>query len=120
MPWPNPWRGVGDLPAPVWTEFVATLVPAAILRYLAVAHYGRGRGEWAASEYPPFWRDEVVAGIARAGGVAAELALRADEACNPEMLAVAWRAKLGAIALATLSALYPDALPHAQGSADDD
>ena len=99
-------------------EFVATLVPAAILRYLAVAHYGRGRGEWAESEYPPFWRDEVVAAIAREGGVAAELALRAGEA-NVESFAVAWRAKLGAIALSTLGALYPDAVPLG-GSVDDD
>jgi hypothetical protein len=99
-------------------EFLATLVPAAILRYLAVAHYGRGRGDWAASEYPPFWRDEVVAAIAREGGVAAELAMRADEACNVQSLAVAWRAKLGAIALAALAALYPDALPFARGSTD--
>lgn len=26
-------------------EFIAALVLAAVLRYLAVAHYGRGRGE---------------------------------------------------------------------------
>jgi hypothetical protein len=101
-------------------EFVATLVPAAILRYLAVAHYGRGRGEWAAGEYPPFWRDEVVAAIAREGGVATELAMRADESCNIQSLAVAWRAKLGAVALATLAALYPDALPLARGSTDNE
>ena len=104
-----------------WSDdFIATLAPAAILRYLAVAHYGRGRGEWAASEYPPFWRDEVVAAIARAGGVAAELALRADGPCNVASLTVAWRAKLGAIALATLAALYPDAVPDSNGSVDDD
>ncbi len=27
----------------------------AILLYLAVAHYGRGRGNWQESEYPPHW-----------------------------------------------------------------
>lgn len=26
-----------------------------ILLYLAVSHYGRGRGSWAKSEYPPYW-----------------------------------------------------------------
>jgi hypothetical protein len=45
-------------------EFVAALAPAAVLRYLAVAHYGRGRGEWSASEYPPFWRATVATAIA--------------------------------------------------------
>ena len=28
----------------------------AVLRYLAVAHFGRGRGEWRESEYPAHWR----------------------------------------------------------------
>lgn len=32
---------------------------SALLRYLAVAHYGRGRGEYAESEAPAFWKDEV-------------------------------------------------------------
>lgn len=32
----------------------------AILLYLAVAHFGRGRGEWSQSECPAHWRDEVL------------------------------------------------------------
>ena len=99
-------------------EFIATLVPAAVLRYLAVAHYGRGRGEWAASEHPPFWRDAVLAAIQRVGGVAPILALRGTEHCNVQTLASAWQAKLGEISLAVLAALYPDALPPARRSAD--
>ncbi|HKU86142.1 MAG TPA: hypothetical protein VJV77_07370, partial [Casimicrobiaceae bacterium] len=51
---------------------------------------------------------------------AAELAMGADEACNVQSLAVAWRAKLGSIALATLAALYPDALPFVRGAADNE
>ena len=46
--------------------------------------------------------------------------MRADESCNIQSLAVAWRAKLGAVALATLAALYPDALPLARGSTDNE
>jgi hypothetical protein len=90
-------------------EFIAALVPAAVLRYLAVAHYGRGRGEWVASEYPPFWRDAVTAAIERAGGVAPVIALRAAEGCNVASLATAWQRKLREVALAVLAALYPDA-----------
>ncbi len=37
--------------------FLDRLVVSALVRYLAVAHYGRGRGEWQESEYPLFWRD---------------------------------------------------------------
>ena len=94
-------------------EFVAALVPAAVLRYLAVAHYGRGRGEWVASEYPPFWRDAVVDAVARTGGVAMIVALRAADNCNVQSLATAWQRKLREITLAVLAALYPDAAPAA-------
>jgi hypothetical protein len=94
-----------------WSDaFVAALVPAAVLRYLAVAHYGRGRGEWVASEYPPFWRDAVTAAIERAGGVGPVIALRGAEGCNVASLGTAWQRKLRDVSLAVLAALYPDAV----------
>ena len=44
-----------------WEEaFLDGLVTSALLRYLAVAHYGRGRGAWRQGEYPPHWRPMVV------------------------------------------------------------
>jgi hypothetical protein len=89
-----------------------------VLRYLAVAHYGRGRGEWAASEYPPFWRDVVAAAIERRGGVAPIVALRATPGCNVQSLADEWQPKLGEITLAVLADLYPNALPPATRSAE--
>jgi hypothetical protein len=89
-----------------------------VLRYLAVAHYGRGRGEWAASEYPTFWRDAVKAAIERLGGLASLVARRGSEDGDVEALASAWQAKLGEVALAALAALYPDALPPARRSAE--
>ena len=102
-----------------WSDaFVVELVPAAVLRYLAVAHYGRGRGEWAASEYPPFWRDVVQSAIEREGGVAQVLELRASDSCNLQSLASAWQARLAAITRAVLTALYPDALPPARAPAE--
>ena len=48
---------------PLWVawsaEALTPLVEAALLRYLAVAHFGRGRGEWAEGEAPPHWADVV-------------------------------------------------------------
>jgi len=38
-------------------------VQLALLSYLAVAHFGRGRGEWEDAEHPAFWADEVAAVI---------------------------------------------------------
>ncbi|HYI86044.1 MAG TPA: DUF3482 domain-containing protein [Burkholderiales bacterium] len=40
-------------------EFLTQRFRAALLRYLAVAHYGRGRGDWVEGEYPPHWQDVV-------------------------------------------------------------
>ncbi len=44
-------------------DFLGGRVVAAMMRYLAVAHFGRGRGEWVEGEYPAHWRglvEEVV------------------------------------------------------------
>jgi len=40
-------------------RFIAGLVESTVLRYLAVAHFGRGRGDWTESEHPKFWKDVV-------------------------------------------------------------
>ncbi len=40
---------------PLFQELFIT----ALLRYLAVAHFGRGRGEYTESEYPAFWKSSV-------------------------------------------------------------
>jgi hypothetical protein len=45
-------------------EALDQMVDAALLRYLAVAHFGRGRGEWAQGESPPFWRDVIAQALA--------------------------------------------------------
>ncbi len=43
-----------------WSEeFIRGLIGASLLRYLAVAHFGRGRGEWEEGEHPVFWTDIV-------------------------------------------------------------
>ena len=40
-------------------QFLAGRPAEALLRYLAVAHFGRGRGEWTEAEHPPHWRTLV-------------------------------------------------------------
>ncbi|MFZ6749693.1 DUF3482 domain-containing protein [Undibacterium sp. Ren11W] len=42
-------------------DFLRSLLVAALLRYLAVAHFGRGRGNFAEGEAPLFWQTEVEA-----------------------------------------------------------
>jgi len=43
--------------------FLRTLMVSAILRYLAVAHFGRGRGNFVEGEAPPFWQAAVEASL---------------------------------------------------------
>jgi hypothetical protein len=45
-------------------EALDAAVEAALLRYLAVAHFGRGRGPWAQTEAPACWREVVAAALA--------------------------------------------------------
>ncbi len=49
-----------DQPEARWSsDFLNALVRSSVLRYLAVAHFGRGRGKYVEGEAPPFWRAEV-------------------------------------------------------------
>jgi len=60
----NLMRGV-ETSSLSWDKAVLDdLARSALLSYLAVAHYGRGRGDWVASEHPAFWRDAVEAVVA--------------------------------------------------------
>lgn len=92
-----------------WEEaFLDGLVTSALLRYLAVAHYGRGRGAWRQGEYPPHWRPMVVAAVvAEQDRLAVTWARRGDgeEAVRRELEQV-----LGDMALELLEELYPGAL----------
>jgi hypothetical protein len=51
------WVALGD-------DALPPLVQAAVLRYLAVAHFGRGRGDWTEGEAPPHWGEVVQAVLA--------------------------------------------------------
>ena len=50
----------------------------ATLLYLAVAHFGRGRGNWAESEYPEHWRTNIDAILTDENITASEIAKHFD------------------------------------------
>lgn len=59
----NMIKGV-DVPTLAWTsEVLDDLTRSALLSYLAVAHFGRGRGEWADTERPAFWSTYIDASM---------------------------------------------------------
>ncbi len=114
-------RGV-DAPRLTWaSKVIEELVRTALLGYLAVAHYGRGRGEWAASEHPAFWNDHVDAVIAaRKERLAAILKRResngsvrigstGDDSAAISALVDALSAWFEEASAALLARLYPDA-----------
>lgn len=88
--------------------FLRTLVVAGILRYLAVAHFGRGRGNFVESEAPAFWQDEVEQAVARHEGALLEAWKELRREKSPEQAAARLAPTITAIAGDTLARLYPD------------
>ncbi len=93
---------------------MAPLVQAALLRYLAVAHFGRGRGNWVQGEAPPHWPAVVDQALAAQAPQWAALwqgrGQRLEvEAGEPERLAQALQPLLAQAALQVLGRLYPAA-----------
>jgi hypothetical protein len=85
-------------------EALDAAVEAAVLRYLAVAHFGRGRGAWAQSEAPAQWRAVVVEALAPSRPVRAALwTERSDEATTAKAL----QAVLTQTCRQALATLYP-------------
>jgi hypothetical protein len=93
--------------------FLRTLLVGAILRYLAVAHFGRGRGNFVEGEAPAFWQAEVEAALARREDDLPRLwkAVRAapDDAAAAQLVQDVARPA----ATATLERLYPESAARA-------
>ena len=88
--------------------FLRTLVVAGILRYLAVAHFGRGRGNFVEGEAPAFWQDEVEQAVMRHDGALLEAWKELRREKSPELAAAHLAPVITAIAGDTLARLYPD------------
>jgi uncharacterized protein DUF3482/50S ribosome-binding GTPase len=86
-----------------WSDaFLDDLVRGSLLRYLAVAHYGRGRGPWTQVQPPAFWSEAVGAAVGeRSARYTALREARATASVDDV------RALLQETALAVLRALYP-------------
>ncbi|TMM48058.1 GTPase domain-containing protein [Qipengyuania marisflavi] len=93
-------------------EFFERLTVTALLRYLAVAHFGRGRGEWSEGEHPEFWQAVVEEAVA---AKKTELARVYKAAAGGEAEAVsALTALLREMGRSVLAKLYPQATIPAQ------
>ncbi len=90
-------------------DFLRTLLVASVLRYLTVAHFGRGRGNFAQGEAPAFWQTEVERAVAVEEAAVARLwpALRLQP--DAEKSATAAQAVVARITSSVLRQLYPAA-----------
>ena len=132
----NHIRGI-DAALLAWDDAVlAALLRSALLGYLAVAHHGRGRGDWRQGDAPPAWVDAVEGALAAqaqslarlwqqrqgllAQAPATEQPLLDDEGrplpppaaaalAPPADFAAALQAVLTQTSAAALAQLYPDA-----------
>jgi hypothetical protein len=90
--------------------FLLQRFDAALLRYLAVAHFGRGRGDWAQGEYPPHWHALVaeVTSVHR-DALTAIFASMDQRELGAETLAAALEPIVSASGREVLEHLYPGA-----------
>jgi hypothetical protein len=92
-------------------SFLTERVRAALLRYLAVAHFGRGRGDWVEGEHPPHWHvlvEEIVGD--RAAALAAVWA-GAEAGEGRETVEGGLRPVVDGATRRLLVRLYPEAAP---------
>jgi hypothetical protein len=98
-------------------DAMQALLRAALLRYLAVAHFGRGRGQWRDGEAPPHWGAAVDRALDDERAALAALwqgrSTAFDNAGEAEALAPQLQALLVRCTRHTLDLLYPGAWPAA-------
>jgi len=89
--------------------FLSQRPAAALLRYLAVAHYGRGRGDWVESEYPPHWRTLIERVVQKRADRFDAAWAAAGQGASIETLQAELEPLVAECARETLVALYPEA-----------
>jgi Domain of unknown function (DUF3482)/50S ribosome-binding GTPase len=107
----NVMRGA-EHPSVRWSEeFLDGLVRSSVLRYLAVAHFGRGRGRYVEGEAPSFWKGEVEQAMAAQREALHDLwrDARTDATGTSEALGRLLRR----LAAQVLERLYPGCVPAA-------
>jgi hypothetical protein len=92
-------------------EFLDGLLRAGVLRYLAIAHFGRGRGRFVEGEAPAFWFDAVQSLITERADTLHALWSRARDGGSPEATAREVAQALRVLTADALTRFYPADLP---------
>jgi len=93
-------------------DFLRAQLIAGLLRYLAVIHFGRGRGKFVVSQAPSFWREQVdlAVGAHEAAIAQAFNTIRTSSPLSPSTAPL--QAVLSQMASRILTALYPQPQAH--------
>ena len=89
-------------------DFLRTQLVAGLLRYLAVTHFGRGRGKFVELEAPGFWQTEVEDAMAMHHDALAGAFGRLDAKYEREESTTALAAALTQITTQAFARLYPE------------
>jgi len=89
-------------------QFMSSRVSGAVLRYLAVAHFGRGRGDFVAAEYPPHWGPLVEQVVAKHDVLLQQVWSDAPRVDGAAALESRLRPQLESLVAEVLGELYPD------------
>ena len=101
-----------DAASVTWSdEVLGGLASSALLGYLAVAHYGRGRGDWSASEHPPHWETVVQQALEPHRAALEALWARRTQRPAGADLEAALEPLLARAARQALASLYPSFRP---------
>lgn len=92
-------------------DFLDGLARASILRYLAIAHYGRGRGQFVEGEAPAHWHHAVQGQLAARRDALRGVWSRARDDGRLDATMTALHAELRGVTARVLELLYPEALP---------
>jgi hypothetical protein len=103
--WKNRSTSSGSTVVQLSDEMMQAMVEAALLRYLAVAHYGRGAAG-ASGELRPFWKSEVVAAVEARKAMLTPFWTAARTQPDAGRLALALARELETLARQVLAALH--------------
>ena len=96
-------------PSVAFTDpFLRSLVVTAVLRYLAIIHFGRGRGQFAESEAPAFWQALVESEASAHEAALNRLWKEVREDVDPASATRKVQQLLASITTSILQQLYPD------------
>jgi len=89
-------------------EFLSGRLVAALIRYLAVAHFGRGRGDFVAGAAPSHWREAVEESLSEGRRGQIESAWTLARSNSADATAAALLPVVTAAARSVLARLYPE------------